>query len=88
MNIEPKLIRGLGFAGTSETWDAVMAVLEESITIETTAAISRETEADQRIHAAGRPEALTEFRSDLLALRQQAKIETGVESVKVHAKGG
>lgn len=88
MNIEPKLIRGLGFAGTSETWDAMMAVLEESITIETTAAISRETVGEERVHASGRAEALTEFRADLLALRQQAKIEMGVESVKVHAKDG
>jgi hypothetical protein len=76
--IDPRLIQGLGFQGGNATWESVLSVLEEAIAEETAVAISRETTGEDRIHAAGRAEALRGFKSDLLLLRDQALIAQGV----------
>lgn len=76
--IQPRLVEGFGFSGGNSTWDAVITVLDEAVADETATAISRETTGEDRIHAAGRAEALADFRMLLQQLREQACIEQGI----------
>lgn len=87
-SILPHLIEGFGFQGGSRTWDAVMAVLDEAIDNELATVVSRETLGEERIHAAGRAEALRDFKTTLLQLRETALLEQGIRAGMVDTKGG
>lgn len=76
--IKPELIEGLGFQGVNSTWNAVHVVLDEAFTVEMETAISRETSGEDRIHAAGRAEALNDFKLLLMQLRQESLRAQGV----------
>lgn len=88
MSIKPHLIEGFGFQGGNRTWDAVMAVLDEAIEDELATVVSRETLGEERIHAAGRAEALRDFKTSLHQLRDFALIEQGIHAGMVDTKGG
>lgn len=88
MSIQPHLIEGFGFSGGNRTWDAIHAVLDEAIEDEIATTVSRETLGEERIHAAGRAEALRDFKMSLLQLRDAAIVENGIKVAMVDEKVG
>lgn len=88
MSIKPHLIEGFGFQGGNRTWDAILAVLDEAIEDELATVVSRETLGEERIHAAGRAEALRDLKMSLHQLREMALVEQGISVAMVDAKVG
>lgn len=88
MSIRPQLVEGFAFQGESQTWNAIMAVLGEAIEDELATAISRETLGEERIHAAGRAEALRDLKSQLEQLRHVALTERGIQTTMIDTKDG
>jgi hypothetical protein len=88
MSIQPHLIEGFGFSGTNRTWEAIMVVIDESIEDELATVVSRETVGEERIHAAGRAEALRDLKTALLQLRDAALLEQGIKVSMVDTKDG
>ena len=70
--IKPDQLEAFGFDGTNPLWDALLAHTQECIQDEVETAISRETTGEDRIHAAGRAEALNDFLISLHHLRDEA----------------
>mgnify|MGYP003348461278 FL=1 len=68
----PDLFEAFGFEGQNALWDALMAHTRDCIQDEVETAISRETTGEDRIHAAGRAEALNDFLVSLHHLRDEA----------------
>jgi len=65
-------LRKLGFKGSNEPFEAVLALLDTFITIETVTAIGSELSSDKRHHACGRAEGLVDFKAYLIDARTQA----------------
>jgi hypothetical protein len=71
--MEPKLVEAFGFSGENNLWNGIILVLNDAVKDEVETAISRETNGEDRIHAAGRAEALNDFLLLLNQLREKAK---------------
>ncbi len=65
-------LRKLGFKGTNEAFDAVIALLDTFISIETVSAIGAELSSEKRHHQCGRVEALIDYKAYLIDARTQA----------------
>jgi hypothetical protein len=71
--MEPKLVEAFGFSGENHLWNGIILVLNDAVKDEVETAISRETNGEERTHAAGRAEALNDFLLLLNQLREKAK---------------
>jgi hypothetical protein len=65
-------LRKLGFKGTNEAFEAVLALLDIFISIETVSAIGAELSSERRHHSCGRVEALIDYKAYLIDARTQA----------------
>lgn len=65
-------IEAFGFSGDNRLWNAVHAALDESIEQEVSTMCAVTTVGESRTHAAGRAEALRQFRDLLHLLRSDA----------------
>ena len=70
--MKPDQLEAFAFEGQNKLWDALMAHLDECINDEVETAISREVRGEDRTHAAGRAEAMTDFLISLHHLRDEA----------------
>tara|TARA_Y100000310_G_scaffold322058_1_gene380599 strand:+ start:327 stop:581 length:255 start_codon:yes stop_codon:yes gene_type:complete len=80
--IDPRVIQAFSFVEKNEMWDAINILLDASIDVEVTYAISGDTQGEDRTHAAGRASALTDFHALLHNLRSQAREQNGMTPVK------
>ena len=80
--IDPRVIEAFAFVEKNEMWDAMNTLLDASIDVEVTYAIAGDTQGDERIHAAGRASALTDFRALIHNLRSQAREQNGMTPAK------
>ncbi len=65
-------LQKLAFSGKNDVFDAVIAVLDNFISIETAAAIAQDIPAEKRGHQCGRVEGLVDLKVFLLDTRTQA----------------
>ena len=80
--IDPRVVQAFSFVEKNEMWDAMNALLEASIAVETTYAISGDTQGEDRTHAAGRASALKDFHAMIHNLRSQAREQNGMTPAK------
>lgn len=67
-----------GFAGKNELWKQILIVLEAMQERETLIAIGRDTLGENRIHASGRADGITDAIATLRYYRQEARKLSGL----------
>ena len=65
--IDPRVVQAFSFVEKNEMWDAINILLDASIDVETTYAISGDTQGEDRTHAAG-PLACTQGVADISSI--------------------
>jgi hypothetical protein len=65
-------IQKLSFNGKNDVFDAVMAIIDNFVSIETAQAIAQDIPADKRGHQCGRVEGLVDLKVFLIDVRTQA----------------
>lgn len=65
-------LQKLAFNGKNDVFDAVLAIVDNFISIETASAIAQDIPADKRGHQCGRVEGLVDLKVFLLDVRTQA----------------
>ncbi len=74
-NLKPtdEIIRKLSFRGNNEVFDAVIAVIDSFVSIETAGAIAQDVPPDKRAHQCGRAEGLVDLKVFLLDVRSNSE---------------
>lgn len=80
--VDPRVVEAFAFVEKSAMWDAMNILLDASIDVEVTYAIAGDTVGEERIHAAGRASALTDFHALIHNLRSQAREQNGMTPAK------
>jgi len=75
--LDQTVVHGLGFHAPNELWQAVHILLDASIEIEVSYALSKESRGEDRAYHAGRAEALRSFKMVLLQTRDIVLMDIG-----------
>jgi hypothetical protein len=67
-----EIARKLSFKGRNEVFEAVIAVIDSFVSIETAGAIAQDVTPDKRAHQCGRAEGLVDLKVFLLDIRSNA----------------
>lgn len=65
-------IQKLSFNGRNDVFEAIIAIIDNFVSIETASAIAQDTTPDKRTHQCGRVESLVDLKVFLLDVRTQA----------------
>lgn len=75
--LDQKVIHGFSFGSPNPLWEATLLLIDASIEVEVSYALSKEQKGEDRAYHAGRAQALTDFKNILLQTRDTVLMDQG-----------